>query len=61
MRRYVLQETKYGTPAVSASGLQLLSEKKKKKNLEDSVTKVKRDNAGHMHTNRPYIPADAYS
>ena len=36
-------------PLLSASGLQLLSEKKN--NFEDAVTKVKLDNAGHMHTN----------
>lgn len=35
-------------PLLSASGLQLLNEKK---NSEDSVTKVKQYNAGHMHTN----------
>ena len=46
MRRYFLQETKYGTPAV-----RLGAPAPESKNLEDSVTKVKQDNAGHMHTN----------
>lgn len=44
MLRYFLQETKYGTPAVCLGAPE-------SKNLEDSVTKVKQDNAGHMHTN----------
>lgn len=46
MWRYFLQETKYGTPAVC-----LGAPAPESKNLEDSVTKVKQDNAGHMHTN----------
>lgn len=46
MRRYFLQETKYGTPAVC-----LGAPAPESRNLEDSVTKVKQDNAGHMHTN----------
>lgn len=48
MLGYFLQETKYGTPAVCLGA----PESKK-----DSVTKVKQDNAGHMHTNTmPHTP-----